>query len=59
MRASAPSQSPAGGPTPAEESGSIRFAAIGDAGRGDPAQYAVSAQMQAYIGDVFHHDYDQ
>ena len=28
--------------------GSIRFAAIGDAGRGDQAQYDVSAQMQAY-----------
>jgi len=28
--------------------GSVRFAAIGDAGRGNAAQYAVSAQMQAY-----------
>ena len=28
--------------------GSVRFAAIGDAGRGDQAQYEVSAQMQAY-----------
>jgi len=30
------------------KAGSVRFAAIGDAGRGDAAQYAVSAQMQAY-----------
>ena len=28
--------------------GSVRFAAIGDAGRGSPPQYEVSAQMQAY-----------
>ena len=28
--------------------GSVRFAAIGDAGRGDQPQYEVSAQMQAY-----------
>jgi hypothetical protein len=28
--------------------GSVRFAAIGDAGRGHPPQYEVSAQMQAY-----------
>lgn len=31
-----------------KKTGSVRFAAIGDAGRGDAAQYAVSAQMQAY-----------
>jgi hypothetical protein len=28
--------------------GSVRFAAIGDSGRGDPPQYEISAQMQAY-----------
>jgi hypothetical protein len=28
--------------------GSVRFAAIGDAGRGHPPQYEISAQMQAY-----------
>src|SRR5215213_2698280 len=28
--------------------GSVRFAVIGDAGRGDQPQYEVSAQMQAY-----------
>jgi hypothetical protein len=31
-----------------KKTGSVRFAAIGDAGRGDPAQYQVSAQIQAY-----------
>jgi hypothetical protein len=42
------------GGTPAEvlrlpkKTGSVRFAAIGDAGRGDQAQYEVSAQMQAF-----------
>jgi hypothetical protein len=36
--------------------GSIKFAAIGDAGRGDKAQYDVSAQMQAFR-DVFDYDF--
>jgi predicted phosphodiesterase len=31
--------------------GSLRFAVIGDSGRGDPPQYAVSAQMQAFRKD--------
>ncbi len=30
------------------KTGSVRFAVIGDAGRGDQPQYQVSAQMQAY-----------
>ncbi len=36
--------------------GSVRFAAIGDSGRGDQPQYEVSAQMQAYRG-VFAYDF--
>jgi hypothetical protein len=36
--------------------GSIRFAAIGDAGRGDRAQYDVSARMQAFRR-VFAYDF--
>jgi hypothetical protein len=36
--------------------GSIKFAAIGDAGRGDRAQYEVSAQMQAFR-KVFDYDF--
>ena len=43
---------PAGPPasilTLPKKTGSVRFAAIGDAGRGDAAQYEVSAQMQAF-----------
>jgi hypothetical protein len=31
-----------------KKAGSVRFAAIGDSGRGDLPQYEVSAQMQAY-----------
>lgn len=31
-----------------KKTGSVRFAAIGDAGRGDAAQYEVSSQMQAF-----------
>ena len=31
-----------------KKTGSVRFAAIGDAGRGDTAQYEVSAQLQAF-----------
>jgi hypothetical protein len=31
-----------------KKTGSLRFAAIGDSGRGDRMQYEVSAQMQAY-----------
>ena len=49
-------QAPFVGPAPAVEQvlrlpnrpDSIKFAAIGDAGRGDKAQYDVSAQMQAF-----------
>ena len=52
----APSQSPAELLRLPRKTGSIRFAAIGDAGRGDPAQYAVSAQMQAYR-KVFPYDF--
>lgn len=36
--------------------GSIKFAAIGDSGRGDKAQYEVSAQMQAFR-EVFPYDF--
>src|SRR5687768_9109650 len=36
--------------------GSIKFAAIGDAGRGDRAQYEVSAQMQAFR-EIFPYDF--
>ena len=36
--------------------GSIKFAAIGDAGRGDRAQYDVAAQMKAFR-DVFKFDF--
>jgi predicted phosphodiesterase len=36
--------------------GSVRFAAIGDSGRGDPPQYEVSAQMQAFR-KVFSYDF--
>jgi predicted phosphodiesterase len=36
--------------------GSVRFAAIGDAGRGHPPQYEVSVQMQAYR-KVFDYDF--
>jgi hypothetical protein len=44
----APAESPAALLKLPKKTGSVRFAAIGDAGRGDPPQYAVSAQMQAY-----------
>jgi hypothetical protein len=36
--------------------GSVRFAAIGDSGRGDQPQYEVSAQMQAYR-KIFSYDF--
>ncbi len=36
--------------------GSIKFAAIGDAGRGDRPQYEVSAQMQAFR-EIFEYDF--
>jgi hypothetical protein len=36
--------------------GSVRFAAIGDSGRGDPPQYEVSAQMEAYR-KIFSYDF--
>jgi Calcineurin-like phosphoesterase len=52
--------SPAGPPasilTLPKKTGSVRFAAIGDAGRGDAAQYEVSAQMQAFR-KVFRYDF--
>ena len=53
---------PAPVPVPADQlrlprkPGSVRFAAIGDSGRGDQAQYGVSAQMQAYR-KVFSYDF--
>jgi predicted phosphodiesterase len=53
---------PAPAPPPAEvltlprKPGSVRFAAIGDSGRGDPPQYEVSAQMQAFR-KVFSYDF--
>jgi predicted phosphodiesterase len=34
-----------------KKAGSLRFAVIGDSGRGDKAQYEVSAQMQAFRKD--------
>jgi hypothetical protein len=49
-------------PPPAEllrlpkKPGSVRFAAIGDSGRGDQPQYQISAQMQAYRA-VFPYDF--
>jgi hypothetical protein len=45
---SAPPQAPAQVLRLPNKPGSVRFAAIGDAGRGDRFQYEVSAQMQAY-----------
>jgi hypothetical protein len=36
--------------------GSIKFAAIGDAGRGDRAQYEISEQMQAFR-EIFDYDF--
>src|SRR5438046_9593783 len=45
---SAPVQPPAQLLRLPNKPGSVRFAAIGDAGRGDRFQYEVSAQMQAY-----------
>jgi len=57
---------PASLPTPAtppsevlalpNQAGSIKFAAIGDAGRGSAAQYEVSAQMAAFR-DIFKFDF--
>ena len=53
---------PAPALAPAEElklpkrPGSIRFAVIGDSGRGPPPQYEVSARMQAFRG-VFGYDF--
>jgi hypothetical protein len=44
----APEQSPAELLRLPKKPGSVRFAVIGDSGRGDPPQYEVSAQMQAY-----------
>jgi hypothetical protein len=44
----APTRSPAEALALPRKPGSVRFAAIGDAGRGDPPQYQVSAQMQAF-----------
>ena len=52
----APSRPPSDLLTLPRKPGSVRFAAIGDAGRGDPPQYEVSAQMQAYR-KVFDYDF--
>jgi len=52
----APSRPPAELLTLPRKPGSVRFAAIGDAGRGDLPQYEVSAQMQAYR-KVFSYDF--
>jgi hypothetical protein len=49
---SAPPRAPARPPAKLlrlpKKTGSLRFAAIGDSGRGDAAQYAVSAQMESW-----------
>jgi hypothetical protein len=52
----APTRPPAEVLTLPRKLGSVRFAAIGDSGRGDPPQYEVSAQMQAYR-KVFSYDF--
>jgi hypothetical protein len=52
----APTRPPADLLTLPRKPGSVRFAAIGDAGRGDPPQYEISAQMQAYR-KVFSYDF--
>ena len=52
----APSRPPAELLALPRKPGSVRFAAIGDAGRGDPPQYEVSAQMQAFR-KVFDYDF--
>jgi predicted phosphodiesterase len=52
----APSRPPADVLTLPRKPGSVRFAAIGDSGRGDPPQYDVSAQMQAFR-KVFSYDF--
>src|SRR6185503_6516725 len=52
----APSRPPAELLALPRKPGSVRFAAIGDAGRGDPPQYEVSAQMQAFRR-VFDYDF--
>jgi Calcineurin-like phosphoesterase len=54
--APAPVRPPAELLTLPRKPGSVRFAAIGDAGRGHPPQYEVSAQMQAYR-KVFDYDF--
>jgi calcineurin-like phosphoesterase family protein len=52
----APTRPPAEVLTLPRKPGSVRFAAIGDSGRGDPPQYEISAQMQAYR-KVFSYDF--
>jgi hypothetical protein len=52
----APTRPPSEVLTLPRKPGSVRFAAIGDSGRGDPPQYEVSAQMQAYR-KVFSYDF--
>ena len=44
----APAQAPSELLRLPKKPGSVRFAAIGDSGRGDPPQYDVSARIQAY-----------
>jgi predicted phosphodiesterase len=51
-----PARPPAEVLTLPRKPGSVRFAAIGDSGRGDPPQYEVSAQMQAFR-KVFSYDF--
>ena len=51
-----PARPPADVLTLPRKPGSVRFAAIGDSGRGDQPQYEVSAQMQAFH-KVFSYDF--
>jgi hypothetical protein len=53
---STPARAPADVLALPRKPGSVRFAAIGDSGRGDPPQYEVSAQMQAFH-KVFSYDF--
>jgi hypothetical protein len=48
VAAASPAAPPAAVLALPKKTGSVRFAAIGDAGRGDTAQYEVSAQLQAF-----------
>ena len=51
-----PARPPAEVLTLPRKPGSVRFAAIGDSGRGDPPQYEVSAEMQVFH-KVFSYDF--